>query len=112
MFSTAKVYLGIAVTTVISVLFALLKYKSAKLEKTKKELAQAKQDIKTSKIKEQVTKESDIKYTESLEEISNYYEEHTLDQLKNFSDEPLSPSLLERLRNNEGISSNSDTPTK
>ena len=111
MFSTAKLYLGIAVTATISFLLAMIKYKSDKLEETRVKLADAKQAIRTARIQKEVNEEISKNYYNELKTIGDKYdlEEKEL-YLK--PDAPLSDSLLELLRNKQGVGGNTNTSPK
>ncbi len=108
MFSTLKIYAGIAVTAAISILLAMLKYKSGKLEDTKEKLKLAKQELQSKKIEKEINQKIEKDYINKLNKIG---EEYDIDEknIYKMSDAPLSPSLLELLRRKQGSDSNTDT---
>ena len=110
MLSNLKVYAGIAITAAFSILFAMFKYKSGKLEETKDKLRNAKAEIEAKRIQKEIDIKVQRDYVKRLDAIGEKYDIEEREVYKN-ADAPLSPSLLERLRRKQGVSSNSDTPS-
>ena len=111
MFNSIKVYAGLAITVAFSVLLAMFKYKSSKLEETKLKLKDAKAEIKVERAVKASNDKSQKEYMKKLSDIGTKYDMQEKEVYKN-TDAPLSPSLLERLRNKQGVGEDSNiTPS-
>ena len=111
MFNTFKVYAGLAVTAAFSILFAMFKYKSKKLEATQLKLKDARAEIKVERAVKAANTKSQREYLDKLKTIGTDYDIKEQEVYKH-ADAPLSPSLLERLRGKGNSDSNSDiTPS-
>ena len=110
MISTIKTYLGIAMAATTGILFALFKYKSGQLDMAEKRIKEQEQKLRTEEAKRVADHKVKANYKAEMKEIGDYYDKETIRQFEDYDDKPLSPSLLERLRNKEGTGGNTDTP--
>ena len=112
LFSTIKTYLGIAMAATTAVLFGLFKWKSGQLDLAEKRVREQERELRTKEAVEAASKTVHKDYLKEQQEIEEHYDEETITQFEAYTDKPLPPSLLERLRNKEGYGGDTNITPK
>tara|TARA_R110002096_G_scaffold163951_1_gene331541 strand:+ start:1011 stop:1346 length:336 start_codon:yes stop_codon:yes gene_type:complete len=106
MFSTLKLYAGIAFSALAALFLILFKRRGAEIDRLEEREEQLEQVVERAEDIQFVTEAIDKEYTEAQKQIDEEYHEKQEEVYKT-TDKPLSPSLLDKLRSVQGMGTDS-----
>jgi len=98
MFSSIKLWLYGAIATTFSILFALLKYKSNKLERANEIIKELGEEAEFREVEKVVTDRVAKQHREVVKVIEEEYDEMQIKAIETTTDKPISDELLKLLK--------------
>ena len=112
MMDSFKLYAGFIGTAIMGVLYFIFTARGRKIDELEEEQEKLKVEAQVVEKKNRVSDEVREQYLEDLDEIEEHYDEETLKVIEKYDDKPLSPTLLSKLRQSQGVPASSDNTPK
>jgi len=108
-FANAKLVLGSVGALVFGILVAIFRARGKEIEEQEEEIKDLKATEKANKNIKEVSEEVESTYTEEEKEIEEHYDDLE-GTIYKAVDKPLTPTLLSKLRNIQGLQNNHSNP--
>ena len=103
-FGNAKMVLGAAAGIAVTIFLAIFKARGKEIEEQKEEIEEFQREANFKVVLDEISEEIETGYEKKKDEIGENYDYRQTELFKTYPDKPLSPTLLSKLRDSQGLS--------